>query len=189
LKKPFAILTTTALMLIVGCGSSIPVDYKPMPVSSGNEFNEFYVKKDEFRGIEFIQHISLFEPSMSKTHSGSFIVYLAITGEKNIFRIKFRYRSTDWIFYDEVMLINEKGERMNWKMKRSDKTTNVGGGVVYEYYDTFLSPAQLSQLEALLRNGLEIKYRFSGEYYEDFVMPPEVKMGIIRTIEYYRGLI
>jgi hypothetical protein len=189
MNKPLAILTITALMLIVGCGSSIPVDYKPMPVSSGNEFNNFYVKKDDFRGVDFIRHISLFDPAMFNTWTRkSFIVYIASQDDNHSIRIQFRYMASDWVFYDKVILKNEKGEQMVWVMKSWDKTTDVGGGMVYENYDASLSPVQLSELEALLRNGQDIKYRFTGKYYDDFVMPPEVKKGIIKTIEYYRSL-
>lgn len=88
------------------------------------------------------------------------------------------YQGETWIFFDELIFKIDNNERINLKIHKSDKTTEVfrrGGGVL-EHYSV---PAD-EDMEVAIRkiaNAQNVKMRFDGKssYKERELTPQEIK--------------
>ena len=97
-------------------------------------------------------------------------------------RCVFIYRGSSWIFFDKVVILNQDGEKMEWTMKSYDKKTNVNSGIVREEYDVLLTYSDAKKLYDFVSSSGTVKLRYSGKYYEDYVLSTNQKAAIIKLI-------
>ncbi len=161
--------------LIVGCVGVVPQGYKPL-----KEKSLVYTKYNEFKKFTVYSHKNLF---------GNYIkIYLLDKESFNepLYRIKFIYRGSDWIFFNSATLINTDGEDIRFTISRTDKDTEVlSGGNVYEDSDIVLSMSERKKLLKLL-NSKSVKLRLSGKYYKDYQLNKSTKQGLIEMLTFQK---
>jgi len=170
----------------------IPTDYKQIV-----ENPIFYVKKDDFKNVSFISHKECFHKD---TISGPFKLYIVKGENSKALRILFSYFGSDWIFFENAILLNEEGRRVSYIFKSYDKTTEVISGNVFERMDYLLATVMtlnektydlnlenVQQLQELLE-GKNIRIRLTGKYYKDYTLNYIQAKAFVDTIKYYIDL-
>ena len=180
------------LLFYVGCG--VPAIQSGYTIFNGEQ--DFFIKNDEFLKANFIQHTSAF-PYRISTGNKMLFFHLYIVEATSRYgikdyglRAKFQYNSGgDWIFFDSVYLINEKGDRISWgNIKSWDKVTKVsGGGGTYESIDLLINDFDLDLLRSVLM-GKNVKCRFSGDFNNDRILSEARRVGAVQTINLYGKL-
>jgi len=161
-------------------GSSIPSGY----TQYGTETSNLYIRNDEFKNVSFIQHKYFFNIFIDHPIS----VYIAKTQSAKLLRAVFSYDGSDWIFFENAIIINNSGERLARTFKSYDKNTDVGsGGHVYESIDIVLTDAEVSQLMKLLEAG-NVKIRLSGKYYKEYSLNEDYINALMEILRLYIGM-
>ena len=142
---------------------------------------KFLERYDEFQQITWIQH-QFYDTESSEPLR----LYIGEIKGKKWLRGVFRYYGGDWIFYDEVILIDSKGNRLSWNVESYDKQNDVShwGGYVTETYDFLLSDTDASTLYNILEDET-VKLRMVGDYYRDYKLEPERITALKEILEYY----
>lgn len=174
------------ILFINSCISEvqIPPEYKLL-----EEGKEFYIEHDNFNGTSFIKHKSTFPYIIESLNRRFFRLYIAEKNDFYALRIKFVYRSDNWIFFDSIIIMNENGVKIRWDgLKSWDKTTDVvTGGGVYESIDLILSTERINLIESVLM-GSEITCRFSGKYIYDVILDNSIRLGALQTISLFKTM-
>ena len=163
---------------ITGCTAlQLPAGYKPID-SSQNQ--QIYRRYDEFKNVSFYKHKAFWSllPTPIEVYVGE--------DDSKYMRLIFRYKGSDWIFFDNTTVINSEGDKMSFSFETYDKTTDVGyGGYVTESIDLSLSRSRAIELLDLVTTNGEVKVRMSGEYYRDYIISKNQVEAIRQMINYY----
>jgi len=154
-----------------------PQNYSPLTTKKDNNF---YIKHDEFKNASFIRHKLFFNKYADLP------LELYIVKDSNL-RITFTYRGSDWIFFDQAILLSST-DRMEFSFKSYDKTTNVGyGGAVFESIDLYLSDQDSQKLLNILNASGDHKVRLTGKYYRDYILNKNKINALKEILDYYFG--
>ena len=162
--------------LLSGCMALVPQGY--VPITSQKDEN-FYVKYDEFKDVSFVRHKYFFGIYADEP------IAIYEVKDKNL-RVVFKYHGSDWIFFENVTLINSSGNKSVFEFKTYDKTTDVGsGGIVYESIDLYLSDSEAKKILNTLSAPGNKKVRLSGKYYKDYVLDSPKILALTQIIDHY----
>jgi len=184
------LLLSFLVLLLNSCATfreyrpDIPEKYTQ--ISENSNIYEYY---DEFKNVRFY-HYKYFFPSsnpISLIKYSPIEVYLVKEPEKKYLRIIFRYRGSEWIFFEKAYLVNSEGDRLIFSFKQYNKTTEVISGVeVREEIDKVLPVNKAKELLSLIGNNKgEIKLRLSGrKYYKEYILTEKQINGLIEIISF-----
>jgi len=110
------------------------------------------------------------------------ILDIPVPTDNQYLRCVFIYRGSSWIFFDKIIILNQDGNKMEWRMKSYDKKSNVSSGIVSEEYDVLLTEDEAKKLYDFVSSSGTVKMRFSGKYYEDHVLSSNQRVAIIKLI-------
>lgn len=131
-------------------------------------------KADKFSNKRTYQH------SVFKRDPRPFMLYLYGCDTARLLFVKCQYIGRNWIFFDKVLFLNDKGEKFELKFSRKDLDRKVAsGGIVYETGTRDLSYSEIQNLKSFLTNALKIDVRFIGDYQYDSVFKErKIKAGL-----------
>jgi hypothetical protein len=171
------VLLLTILIAVVSCSTlNIPSGYTQYNADTSNIF----IRNDEFKNVSFIQHKYFFNIFLDQP----LIIYIAKNQNTKFVRAKFSYDGSDWIFFEDAIIVNSNGERMSWTFKSYEKNTDIGsGGHVYENIDIVLSADEVSKLIKLI-GGNNVKIRLSGKYYKEYSLDADYINALREILEF-----
>jgi len=182
-KHSVLVIALIAILLIGSCGTLFAINIYSSSGYNQKEGTEgkFLERYDEFQQITWIQH-QFYDTESSEPLR----LYIGEIKGKKWLRGVFRYHGRDWIFYDEVILIDSKGNRLSWNVESYDKQNDVShwGGYVTETYDFLLSDTDVSTLYNILEDET-VKLRMVGDNYRDYKLEPERITALKEILEYY----
>ena len=175
MKNITSILIILGLILLTGC-AVIPTGYLPV---SNSENEMVYKKHNEFKDISFYRHKAFFSPSPIEIYIGE--------GKLTYLRTKFKYRGSDWIFFENATIINSESSKVKISFNSYDKETDVlSGSSVVEYIDESLSDYKAKEILNLINSNVDvIKVRLSGKYYKDYVLNESQINGLKEILNIY----
>ena len=136
---------------------------------------------DEFKKTSFIKNKKI-------ENQVPVDIYIGKNEETKWLRIRFRYRGSDWIFFDKITIINSEGATISWNINTFDKNTDVlSNGSVYESIDLQLSDSKKEELYSLLQ-GDGVKIRLSGKYYSDYNIKTDYASALLEVLNTYNEL-
>ncbi len=136
---------------------------------------------DEFKKVTFIKNLEI-------DNKIPLDMYIGKDEENKWLRIRFRYKGSDWIFFDTITIINSNGSSISWKINSWDKNEEIlDYGNVYESIDISLSDSKKEELKSLLK-GNQIKIRLSGKKYNDYNIDDEYALALLEIITTYDSL-
>jgi hypothetical protein len=204
-KALVGVLVLMFLVLIGSCATS------GNPVSS--DWPDMRINHDEFQNISFVQSTKL-------NGLGSWVpmeLYIGISEDIKILRLKIVYRGRNWIFFEKVTLVNDQGSNVQYTFNRSDINRNVlSGAGIQETADVVLSvfnegsefsdistetkelieilqigkhsnEQKIKELKELV-NGTNIRLRFTGDKYQDVKIHDTYLAGLRNVIAYYESI-
>jgi len=181
--KKVLFLYFTIIFYFCGCIFSIPHDY--VPIHIGHKKIPLYKFQDKEKDISYIYHKYKF---YSKVYE-RFMLMIAHNRKEKRLSINFNYRGDDWIFYDRIVLMNDKKDRMIWSFHNLDQNVDIlKRGVTVEDIILHLSSEQVIRLERLLENGRVVKFWFMGQEDAFFSLSNEDRLANLDVIKYYKQL-
>ena len=177
------LLIVLCFLLLFNCHSFRQFNTRDVPLS-----NEVLKKEhDKFKGITWYKHRGFYYSIYgSGSYSRPIRIYVGCYGSGHIFkRIVFTYLDygSGWIFFDKVILLNSKAERMYFDINTYDKYTSVSSGVKEEI-DILLGEKQIEELLNFLKDETEISLRLSGKYNEDYIFYEGYIKALIRMLKF-----
>ena len=117
------------------------------------------------------------------------MVTIIHTQKQKKLSLNFRYRGDDWIFYDRIVVMNDKKDRMIWAVHNLDQNVDIlKRGVTMEEIDLPLKYEQVVRLERLLKNGQEVKFWLRGQEDVIFTISDADRLANLDVIKYYKKL-
>ena len=117
------------------------------------------------------------------------MVTITHTRKQKKLSLNFRYRGDDWIFYDRIVVMNDKKDRMIWAVHNLDQNVDIlKRGVTMEEIDLPLKYEQVVRLERLLKNGQEVKFWLRGQEDVIFTISDADRLANLDVIKYYKQL-
>ena len=166
-----------------GCVFLIPHDYVPIHID-GSKI-PLYKFKDDEKGISYIYHKYKF---YSKVYERCMVSITHNRKQKRL-NLNFHYRGDDWLFYDRIVVMNDKKDRMIWAVHNLDQNVDIlKRGVTLEEIDLHLTDEQALRLERLLKNGRVVKFRLMGQEDAVFTISDEDRQANLDVIKYYKQL-
>jgi hypothetical protein len=125
----------------------------------------------------------------------AFLPYISVSDEKDVvFHIYTHYilsrkeqHDKDWIFYEAVILVNTKNERLILTINHSDKGSDVKDFGLIEHADIPLKPKEVERLSEFM-NYPPIEIRFAGKSNIDSKLTDEHIQSIQTIIAGWRRL-
>ena len=181
--KRVKFFSITAALYFCGCIFTIPREY--LPIHKDGRKIPLYEFQDKERGISRIYHKYRF---YSKVYE-RFMVTITHTRKQKKLSLNFRYRGEDWIFYDRIVVMNDKKDRMIWAVHNLDQNVDIlKRGVTMEEIDLPLKYEQVVRLERLLKNGQEVKFWLRGQEDVIFTISDSDRLANLDVIKYYKQL-
>jgi len=178
--KTFSIVS---VVYFFGCIFTIPHDYQPIHMD-GRKI-PLYKVQDRKKGVSYIYHKYKF---YSKIYE-RFMVSISHTRKQKQLSVNFHYRGDDWIFYNRIVLMNDKKERIIWAVHNLDQNVDIlKRGVTSEEINLPLRNEQVLRLERLLRNGRDVKFWFMGQEDAIFSISNDDRLANLDVIKYYKKL-
>ena len=117
------------------------------------------------------------------------MVSISHTRKQKQLSVNFHYRGDDWIFYNRIVLMNDKKERIIWAVHNLDQNVDIlKRGVTSEEINLPLRNEQVLRLERLLRNGRDVKFWFMGQEDAIFSISNDDRLANLDVIKYYKKL-
>lgn len=136
---------------------------------------------DEFKKTSFIKNKKI-------DNQVPVDIYIGKNEENKWLRIRFRYRGSDWIFFEKATIINSDGATITWNINTWDKNTDVlSNGNVYESIDLQLTDTRREELYSLLQ-GNGVKIRLIGKYYKDYEIKTDYVLSLLEVLNTYNEL-
>ena len=117
------------------------------------------------------------------------MVTITHTRKQKRLSLNFRYRGDDWIFYDRIVVMNDKKGRMIWAVHNLDQNVDIlKRGVTMEGIELPLNDEQVFRLERLLKNGNVVKFWLRGQEDAIFTVSDADRLANLDVIKYYKQL-
>lgn len=190
LKEQLNIIEVNLNELYLNYHDSIAIAKRYSELLAEYEKEKYIIaEKDEMQSCYFYQttrqttqtpyygYILKFEIYIVKEYSG-----------KKYLRLRTRYESSDWMFYEKVIIRGSNGSQITinteYPQKKSD--TKYGGDVV-EWSDNKLSNSQRLTLFKIAKSE-EIKVRYTGKYQHEMTLNSEQIKALKEIIAKYNLL-
>lgn len=145
------------ILSLISCGMGF---YGFSPIS--NNINEqFYYKYDEFNECKFII-------SKNTMNNPIYVYIVKPDNKKSYLMVNFRYEGIDWIHFNKIILINDKGKKIRENINVRNKYKDVRSSSNYVYVIESIDFVINSKLKSFINNSKYIKMRLSGEYIRDY---------------------
>jgi len=181
--KRVKFLSVAVTLYFCGCIFTIPREY--LPIHKNGRKIPLYKFQDREQGISHIYHKYKF---YSKVYE-RFMVTITHTRKQKRLSLNFRYRGDDWIFYDRIVVMNDKKDRMIWAVHNLDQKVDIlKRGITMEGIDLPLNDEQVLRLERLLKNGNEVKFWLRGQEDAIFTVSNADRLANLDVIKYYKQL-
>ena len=156
-----------------------------MPIHIDGNKIPLYKFEDDEKGISYIYHKYKF---YSKIYERCMVSITHNRKQKRL-NLNFHYRGDDWLFYDRIVVMNDKKDRMIWAVHNLDQNVDIlKQGVTLEEIDLPLTDEQALRLERLLKNGQVVKFRLMGQEDAVFTISDEDRQANLDVIKYYKQL-
>lgn len=102
--------------------------------------------------------------------------------------LNLKYRGDDWIFFDRIIIMNDKKDFMVWKVHNLDQKIEIlKPGKTIEEIKLHLKVAQVNQLEKIFKNGA-VKLWLMGQEDAFYSISEIDRLANLDVIKYYKGL-
>jgi len=150
---------------------------------------------DKFKGASWVAPMEAKPLKVGSHVLLAFLPYISVSDEKDVvFHIYTHYilsrkeqNDKDWIFYEAVILVNTKNERLILTINHSDKGSDVKDYGLIEHADIPLKPKEVERLSEFM-NHPPIEIRFSGKSNIDSKLTDEHIQSIQTIIAGWRRL-
>ena len=181
--KRIKFLSVAVTLYFCGCIFTIPREY--LPIHKDGRKIPLYKFQDREQSISHIYHKYKF---YSKVYE-RFMVTITHTRKQKRLSLNFRYRGDDWIFYDRIVVMNDKKDRMIWAVHNLDQNVDIlKRGVTMEGIELPLNDEQVFRLERLLKNGNVVKFWLRGQEDAIFTVSDADRLANLDVIKYYKQL-
>lgn len=163
-----------SLLSILSSCSTIPNGYTKISNAPDEKFYKYY---DQFTDATSINHeyrlLNLLD-CMS--------VHIIKHGGSSRLIANFYYSDPDWIFFDSAILVNNRSERMQIKMQKTDH--KVRTGYVTESGKSVLQQYEIDSLRSIM-TGENVLLRLTGKYSKEYSITQEQASSIVETIDLF----
>tara|TARA_Y100000996_G_scaffold114106_1_gene84640 strand:- start:969 stop:1532 length:564 start_codon:yes stop_codon:yes gene_type:complete len=171
------------LFILNGCFVSIPYKYSPI-YQSGKKI-PLYKVYDENKLVSHVFHKYKF---YSRIYERFMIIVIQNKSQKKI-KLKFRYIGDDWIFFDRIIIMNDKKDRMIWSVHNLDQNIDIiNKKNNLEEVDFTIRHEQVMRLEKLLKNADKVKFWLMGKEDAIFSISDQDRLANLEVINYYKKL-
>ena len=165
------------------CIFNIPRDY--VPIHSNGRRIPLYKQKDKVTGLNKIFHKYKF---YSKIFDRCMVTITHSKRQKKA-SLNLKYRADDWIFFDRIIIMNDKKDYMVWKVHNLDqKVELLEPGKTIEEINLHLKAGQVNRLEKVFKNGRLVKLWFMGQEDAVYSISEVDRLANLDVIRYYKGL-
>lgn len=176
-------LFLVAVIIGISCLSCMNSLYMSGYTPISNSPNENILSKhDEFSDMTIYEHRNL--------HIYQRPVQLMVGKSKGEYFLSFycKYKGNGWIFFEDVILMNSKSDKISFHFKDSDLSRDVrNSGYVSEVGDIILLRSDIDKLKQFIKDEELIKVRFSGKKYNDTKLNKEAIKSIKEIISFYES--
>jgi hypothetical protein len=146
--------------------------------------NEKILKKyDNFRNITFYKHKAFTE--IGSINYSPIEIYVIESQSATYMRLKFLYRGSNWIFFENAYIVNSEQERMSFYFRPDNlKSDVISGNSLRELADIRLSDDKAKELINII-NGNNVKLRLSGEKYREYSLRKRQIKGLQEIYDFY----
>ncbi|NQU55249.1 MAG: hypothetical protein HQ522_22245 [Bacteroidetes bacterium] len=139
-----------------------------------------YEKYDEFQKTYFYYHTGI---------SGFINLYIGKNKINKWYRIGFFYEGENWLFFKNIIIINDSGDRVVFDIKQyeKDKDVDKGGKGVKEKIDMILTNEKAKELKKLLSKG-SVRIRFTGKGIIEEDFSSRLVEALSEIMEFYENL-
>ncbi len=164
------------------CIFNVPRDY--IPIHSNGRRIPLYKQKDKVTGLNKIYHKYKF---YSKIFDQCMVTITHNKKQKKA-SLNLKYRGDDWIFFDRIIIMNDKKDFMVWKVHNLDQKIEIlKPGKTIEEIKLHLKVAQVNQLEKIFKNGA-VKLWLMGQEDAFYSISEIDRLANLDVIKYYKGL-
>lgn len=163
-------------ILLSSCYSAIPAGYKSM---SNQKYPNIIERYDEFKDKTFYRNKSI-------SGIDNIISVYAGFNKTKFLRLEASTGGSNWIFFDEVILLNSQKEKITFNFDSLNRQTAVSQYGVSEKYDTNLSDSKGKEfLKFLSSNNGNISVRISGKKYREYKLTTTQVVGLMDILNFY----
>lgn len=177
---------SVSILIIIffsSCIFNIPKDY--IPIHSNGRRIPLYKQKDKETDLNKIYHKYKF---YSKIFDRCMVTVTHSKKQKKA-SLNLKYRGDDWIFFDRIIIMNDKKDFMVWKVHNLDQKVDIlEPGKTIEEINLHLKVGQVNRLEKVLKNGRFVKLWFIGQEDAVYSISEVDRLANLDVIKYYKGL-
>lgn len=162
--------------------ASKEVEEKQEQIAEYEARHQFRTKHDEFQQTDFIKY-SYFR------NDSPISLYIGKRDTQKDLHVVFKYDGKDWIFFDNAILVNAEGQKIEFEFNSWDRKEDIGYNAdVSEKFDEVLQEKKILELRTLL-NGTGVKLRLAGKHDAmDYSLDKEYQEAIKDVIKKYDEL-
>ncbi len=165
------------------CFVSVP--YKYTPIYLNGKKIPLYKVYDQDNRISHVFHKYKFYSQVYER----FMIFVTQNKNQKKVNLKFRYLGDDWIFFDRIIVMNDKKDRMIWSVHNLDQNIDIiNKKNTLEEIDFTISHEQVMRLEELLKNGDKVKFWLMGKEDAIFSISDQDRLANLDLINYYKKL-
>ena len=174
MRKNLIILSAICYVLI-GCAGN-----KNYTAANIEGYPGIHKKNNEYEDVTFYRDKAFFTVYPSPIE-----VYMGRKGGDDYLIARFKYRGSDWIFFDDFTMLNSEGDKIKYTFKSYDSNRRVVGSDVVESYEKDISVSEAQKILDFINKGDGvIKVRLLGDYHKDIVMRESHVSGLKEILNY-----
>tara|TARA_Y100000590_G_scaffold262171_1_gene294235 strand:- start:369 stop:929 length:561 start_codon:yes stop_codon:yes gene_type:complete len=176
-------LSILAIVIFSNCVFNIPRDY--VPIHKNGRKIPLYKQVDKATGLSSIYHKYKF---YSKIYD-RFMVTITHNKKQKKASLSLKYRGDDWIFFDRIIVMNDKKDFMVWKVHNLDQEVDLlKPGKTIEQTKLHLKSGQIDRLEKILEDGESVRLWLMGQEDAVYSISDIDRLANLDVIKYYKGL-